>query len=447
MLIRFVVSNFLSFNEEREFSMIAGNFKTHKHHVYALPKLNVLKAAAIYGANGAGKSNLVKSIEYLKDLVIDGEIKKTIDFKKFKLNQANKLIPAKFEIEFYQDNKFYSYGVTLTHHSILEEWLYETGINKEDKLIFERKLTKSNRSTIKIAEKYIKNEKDKFLIELLEDNLLKHNELLVSKSSNLKIKEINILQNWISTKLVVIYPGSRFAGLVKAISSSDRFKALANELLRSFDTGVKGLEIHSMDLEKFLGKDNDDLIKSVIDDIESGESVLLDSNFGQVEVYKEDDKYVVKKVVSTHHDNEGKSVVFDVNEESDGTQRMMDFIPAFDKILHSSSTIIIDEIDQSLHPVLLRTLVEKTMSDTLTKGQLIFTTHESNLLDLDIFRQDEIWFVEKESILGSTQMYSLSDFKPRYDLDIKKGYLKGRFGAIPFLADLKALNWQECNEG
>ena len=81
------------------------------------------------------------------------------------------------------------------------------------------------------------------------------------------------------------------------------------------------------------------------------------------------------------------------------------------------------------------------MANQNTKGQLIFTSHESNLLDLDIFRQDEIWFVEKDNKSGDTKMYSLSEFKPRYDLDIRKGYLKGRFGAIPFLAKLHDLNW------
>lgn len=446
MLIRFVVSNFLSFNEEREFSMIAGNFKTHKHHVYALPKLNILKAAAIYGANGAGKSNLIKSIEYLKELILDGEIGKTIDFKKFKLNKTNKSLPTTFEIEFYQDTKFYAYGVSISNTSILEEWLYETGVNKDDKLVFERKLVKSKKSTIKVADKYIKNEKDKYLIELLEDNLLEHNELLITKSNNLKIKEINTLKKWIATSLVIIHPGSKFAGLGKALTSSEKFRTLATELLCSFDTGVKGLAVQSIELDKFLGKDNEDLKKNVIDELDNGETVILNSSPGQVEAIKEHDKYVVKKVISTHHDNQGKSVIFDVEEESDGTQRIMDFIPAFSSILHSDSTIIIDEIDQSLHPVLLRALVEKTMSDQQTKGQLIFTTHESNLLDLDIFRQDEIWFIEKDSLLGSSHMYSLSEFKPRYDLDIKKGYLKGRFGAIPFLADLQTLNWQEYNE-
>jgi len=128
-----------------------------------------------------------------------------------------------------------------------------------------------------------------------------------------------------------------------------------------------------------------------------------------------------------------------LQEESDGTQRLLDLIPVFYAILNSDITFIIDEIDQSLHPSLLYTLVKKIMDNDATKGQLVFTTHEANLLDLNIFRQDEIWFAEKNKS-GATQLYSLSDYKPRYDLNIRKGYLKGRFGAIPFLGDLKKQN-------
>jgi AAA15 family ATPase/GTPase len=107
-----------------------------------------------------------------------------------------------------------------------------------------------------------------------------------------------------------------------------------------------------------------------------------------------------------------------------------DLIPALHKILREPSTIVIDEIEQSIHVCLLKELVTKIMADTDTKGQLIFTTHESALLDLDLLRQDEIWFAEKDKS-GATRLYSLSEFKPRYDKDIRKGYLQGRFGAVP----------------
>lgn len=442
MFIRFVVSNFLSFNEEKEFNMLAGSFKTHKHHIYDLGKVNVLKAAAIYGANGAGKSNLIKAIEFLQETVQDGGISYSVNDKKFKLNKVNETKPISFEIEFALNKKIYAYGVSFNHTSVVEEWLYESGITNDDKLIFERKISKSGKSSIKIANKYQKTQKQKLLIELMEDNLLKSSELFIGKSEELKIKEIKYARNFIESNIIIIHPSSRFQSLVPALTSSKRFNDFANTMLETFDTGVSELDIEIIDFEKYFGDDDESLKKDLIQQIDSGHNVLVNTNAGGVLVTKEHNKYLVKKVIANHLNNEGNKIPFDLTEESDGTQRLLDFIPAFDGILNSEMSFFIDEIDQSLHPALLKGLINKIMSNENTKGQLIFTTHESNLLSLDIFRQDEIWFTEKNKITGSSQIYSLSDFKPRYDLDIRKGYLKGRFGAIPFLANLEDLNWQ-----
>lgn len=440
MLIRFVVNNFLSFDEEREFNMLAGSFKTHKHHVYQLQKLNLLKAAAIYGANGAGKSNLIKAIRFLQRLVYAGEIEKSVNDKKFRLRGKELDRPIEFEIEFSKDRKTYAYGLSITGTTVVQEWLYETGIDKDDKLIFERKSQK-NKIVINVADKYKKNPKDILLIELMQDNLLKSNELLVSKTDNLKIPEILKFKDWIDNYLIIIFPGSKFTGLTQSISMSKSFKSFANELLQTFDTGVKELDVETMNFEKWIGQEDESLRDELLEDLKDNTAIVFPASSGTVLITKEKGKPVVKKVVSMHHDLNGQPVFFDLNEESDGTQRLLDFIPAFGSILNLDTTFIIDEIDQSLHPVLLRSLVKKVMRDTQTKGQFIFSTHESNLLDLDIFRPDEIWFVEKDKKCNGSKLYSLSEFRPRHDLDIKRGYLKGRFGAIPFLADLENLNW------
>lgn len=443
MLIRFVVNNFLSFSDEKEFNMIAGSFKSHKHHVYDLGKINILKAAAIYGANGAGKSNLIKAIELLQEIIQHGCLTDSINGRKFKLNKTNIDKPTSFEIEFTVEKAIYIYGVSLNHTNINEEWLYESGITADDKLIFERTTRKNGKPLIKLAEKYRKTKKAQLLIELMEDNLLKNNELLIGKTDNLKIEAISAARKWLSEGLVLIYPGSKFQSLVPAISKSKRFKSFANDLLQTFDTGVKELGIETIDFEKYFGEEDEKFRIELIEEISKGDSVLLSTNNGGVLVTKENEKIVVKNVIALHKDQDGNKISFDLTEESDGTQRLLDFIPAFDGILNEDITFIIDEIDQSLHPSLLHSLVHKIMADTNTKGQFIFTTHESNLLDLDIFRQDEIWFTEKDKITNSTHFYSLSEFKPRYDLDIRKGYLMGRFGAIPFLAKLEDLNWHK----
>jgi uncharacterized protein len=444
MLIRFVVSNFLSFGEETEFTMLAGSFKTHKAHVYNMGKIDVLKAAAIYGANGAGKSNLVKAIDFLQETVKNGGISKSVNDKKFKLNKANADKPISLEIEFSIDNKPYSYGFSLTQLSVTEEWLYETGLT-EAKLVFERKQSKNGQPSIKVAEKYRKTKKSQLLFELMEDNLLKNNELLLGKTESLKIDEFNKIRNWIENDLKIIYPKSIFDGLIPRMSASDAFTDFANDLLRTLDTGVNELGIETIDMEKFFGED-EQLKKEIIEELSSdNESITRTTKAGVVLIKKEGKRYVVKKLVALHKDNNGTNVSFDLTNESDGTQRLLDFIPAFEHILARDVTIIIDEIDQSLHPTLLYSLVHKIMTDDQTRGQFVFSTHESSLLDLTIFRQDEIWFAEKNKDTGSTQLYSLSEFKPRYDLDIRKGYLKGRFGAIPFLARLEDLNWHTIN--
>lgn len=179
--------------------------------------------------------------------------------------------------------------------------------------------------------------------------------------------------------------------------------------------------------------------------MKTNKTVEIESQDGTIIATKEKGKNIVKIVVSKHINNKGELINFEINEESDGTKRLLDFIPACEEIINRDCTVLIDEIDQSIHPVLLQRLLEKIMNDNKTRGQLIFTTHESNLLNLEIFRQDEIWFAEKNKEFGSTVFYSLIEFKPRFDLDIRKGYLKGRFGAIPFLADLNTLNWNNKN--
>ncbi|SHE99851.1 AAA family ATPase [Chryseobacterium takakiae] len=444
MLIRFVVENFLSFDKETEFNMLVGNFKNHKNHIYPGP-VKRLRAAAIYGANGAGKSNIVKAIEFMQDIIKNNGIHQIVNNLKFKLNNENKVKPISFEIEFLIGRKAYRYGLSFDNNIILSEWLIESGIKKEDKIIFERSTTVKGKTKIRFHEQFIKNTKQKIIVEILEDNLLKPSETLLSKEFELKIKLLSQVKFKITNQLIIIHPHSRVSNLVVFMTYSLGFHDFSNILLKSFDTGIKELKVETFDFDKFFGEDDEVLKQSIIDDLEFGdtEEITMFHKNKEIMVSKEGNSYTVKKLTSSHIDNKGNSVSFELDEESDGTQRLLDFIPAFNGVLTQDMTFIIDEIDQSLHPALLKAVISKIMSEKYTKGQLIFTTHESNLLDLDIFRQDEIWFVEKDRQSGSSSIYSLSEYKPRYDLDVRKGYLKGRFGAIPFLADLELLKWNE----
>jgi hypothetical protein len=211
----------------------------------------------------------------------------------------------------------------------------------------------------------------------------------------------------------------------------------------SFNIGITELTSEKKDLKEFFGEDNDKELDSLMKDVEESPKKMIglrSNNGDELIVVKEDGKIWVKTLKVGHVGKRDKSVLFNLDEESDGTVRLLDFVPAFKSVISSEKVFIIDEIERSIHPLLIKELVQKFSLDSNTRGQLIFTTHESNLLNQEIFRQDEIWFAEKNKE-GSTDLYSLNDFKEHKTIDIQKGYLNGRYGSIPFLGNLQDLNW------
>ena len=160
------------------------------------------------------------------------------------------------------------------------------------------------------------------------------------------------------------------------------------------------------------------------------------------EEVKGEELYYIKKLLIEHSDKKDAGVQFSLYEESDGTKRVIEYLSMIFEILSPkfNGVYLVDEIERSIHPHLLKEMLKKLVDSEEITGQLIFTTHESNLLDLDLFRQDEIWLTEKNES-GATSFSPMSDYKIRNDLDIRKGYLKGRFGASPMLGNLQNLNW------
>jgi hypothetical protein len=215
--------------------------------------------------------------------------------------------------------------------------------------------------------------------------------------------------------------------------------------LCAYNLGISKIEVEKKTIEEVIGEGNEDTLSAIRDRFaEEKEGFLSFRNSGgdEITIVKENDTLVSKYLKITQADLSGHVAEFNLDELSDGTIRLLDFMPAFWDVVQNRKVYVVDELERSMHPSLAKELITKFSHDKETRGQLIFTTHESNLLDLSIFRQDEIWFAEK-SPLGSTDLYSLSDFKEHHTIDIRKGYLNGRYGAVPFLANLQALNWQD----
>lgn len=445
MLIRFVVSNFFSIGKECEFNMLSAPLKSHPEHIYfnATKRLKVLKGAAIYGANGAGKTNIIRAISFMQDVVKVGSLMPNMSRFKYKLDADIAAKPTVFDVEFEWCKKFYGYHLEVQNDIIIEESLYELGFQKDDKMLFERKYNSSSeRITVSIGEKRGTNVRSKLLASLLADNILDNTKILLSNHSMFNDKKISNAYSWFIDGLQVMFPNTVFPGIAKPLSDSDEFSSFANNIITTLDTGVSKIGIDVISFDKFFREEDTQYKQNLIAQLNNTKGDLpVPLKNGYVYVASIDNNnYVIKKPVTYHKDSNNSYVTFDIKEESDGTRRLLDIIPAIDMYLNKGTTVIVDEIDESLHPSLLKAIMHKIMnSKPADGGQFIVSTHESNLLDYDIYRQDEIWFVEKNS--GSTVLYPLTDFKPRADIQLQKGYLMGRFGAVPFLANLKILNW------
>jgi AAA15 family ATPase/GTPase len=226
--------------------------------------------------------------------------------------------------------------------------------------------------------------------------------------------------------------------------SNDHSKEFTENILKNSNTGIEKLDVQVVEADKFFNYDDDDFKQSIIDKLENKLSDEKEKNkivffYTRNEYYtidKIDGKYFVS-ILKTKHFNSNN--LFEFNEESDGTNRLFELIPAFDGLTREGNMVyIIDELERSLHPILAKELLQLFVNNSHLNSQLIFTTHETHLLDLELFRQDEIWFTEKKAD-GSSSFYPLSDYKPREDKNIRSGYLEGRYGGIPFLGDFSKL--------
>lgn len=451
MLLRFVASNFLSIADEIDFNMFpAPRLKTHPNHVYKTEQVDVLKAAAIYGANGSGKSNLIKGISLLDDLVVEGNISNQNEYH-FKLDTELINSPTRLEIEFKIDNQYFSYGISFKNQVIYEEWLFELdNLNKgESTMIFERSFI-DNKIKLVLHDDYIQSEKDKLRIELYEEEMLENSHLFIHFAHERNFSFTQKIYDWFDN-LRFVLPESKFNVLGRFIHDND-FLNFMNDIFPKFDTGVHGIDLKKQRLRDFEGVEDYDEYESfkkmilqtfVKEDVEFLQ-LQQDDGLQNILIEKDEkDELWVRSCHTKHIDKSNNHILFEFHEESDGTRRLFDLVPIIDFLRNEEFIFVIDEIGRSIHPVILKELVEIIMSEE-TKGQIIFTTHESHLLDLDVFRSDEIWFTEKDKF-GKTSIYPLSDYKPRYDLNIQKGYLNGRFGAIPFLGDLTQLKLEESH--
>ena len=441
MLVRFSIENFLSFNERTFFSMIPGKTRSKAYHKNkAVSNVQTLKFSAIFGANASGKSNLIKSIDFGRKLILGKEKLSSIQNQRFKLTSkpnAN----SRFEYEIQVNGCMYAYGFIISKKSIIEEWLYLITPTKET-LIFERIDEKIKINEEKIS-KYPDDEKEfwNFFI-----NSTKSDKLILSHASQLKINEdyssfkhIKSILNWFKNSLTIVYPNSQSVGIHFELLQNEDLRMMFSKFLSYFDTGINSIEFDTVEpsriripehiltesINELLEKDGEKTT-AILSEPRTGQLVFLRKNGSEVTC----SKMITKRKIC----NTEEYVEFDpTDEESDGTKRLLDLIPLLVDSMDGDNVIIIDEIERSLHPNLVMNFIEFYLDSSRTmanKTQLILATHESGILDQSIIRKDEVWFIAKAQD-GSSHLSSLEEFKVRFDKELRKNYLIGRFNGIP----------------
>ncbi|MBI4649787.1 ATP-binding protein [Candidatus Desantisbacteria bacterium] len=424
MLLQFKVGNFLSFNDPVTFSMVASSIKEHKDtNVFVEKKINLLKSAAIYGANASGKSNLIKALSFMKRFVFisSKEMQATEKIKviNFKLSTETENKPSFFEIIFIYEDIIYKYGFEVDSDTVRKEWLFQTKAGREAKLF-----TREN-SDFEIGSYF--NE-GKGL-----ENKTRNNALFLSVVAQFNGEFSTKIIKWFEKlKIISGLDDEGYKGFSIDKIKDLEFKNKILNFLKIADFSIEDLSLNEIKINKEnLPKDMPEEFKAML--------LKKEGDLISVEIQTFHKKYdLSKKFFSLEK--------FDLDdEESEGTKKFFAISAPIINTLWKGHTLIIDELDSRLHPVLTQHIIKLFNSSdiNISNAQIIFASHDTNLLNKEFLRRDQIWFTEKDKY-GATNLYSLVDYKLeknkiRNDALYSKNYILGKYGAIPYVGNFKSL--------
>lgn len=447
MLIRFAVENYNSFKGQQIFSMAAGKQTRHATHCVNVNGKRLLKSSFFFGANASGKSNFVRALDFMRRVTLVGTDAMRYNDRFFRIDSAYKEKPGVFQIDFIVGKTVFSYGFAINYlkREVYAEWLYRLDPSESEICIFEREQGKTIKTDLRL------DKTSKLRFEIYREDL-KSNELFLNQVGNKKIDENSGLYDFVIAyewfkNIIVVYPGSHAGNknnfFLNQASNTDSMI----DMLRAFDTGIEEIKKGKQLAEKAFSFLPDDIQKDVLNDLEqtmrseSSDKARCTVEIAgyQFEISVEDGEMYAEKIMLDHGNPEE---LFELSDESDGTKRLFDLIPLYEAG-QNGKIIVIDELDRSFHSKLTEEYIKRFFEITKEKPcQLICTTHDLNLMDLRILRQDEIWFIEREQD-HSSKIYSLSDYKQRFDKNILNDYLIGRYGAVPCFQDKE---WQVDSE-
>ena len=421
MLIEFKVTNFRSVKETQTLSMVAGNglkdraleSNTFESGITNFPKL--VRSSVIYGPNASGKSNLIAAITFMENMVRESareaQVGESIEIAPFRLDAATREKDTEFEIHFIAENVRYQYGFSLNAQRITSEWLIAYPHGSPQRW-FERQYDVVNK---KYEYEFKPSFAEKARQERADQTIA--NNLYLSVAVQKNSQQLLPVFTWFQKKLNYILSMNHLGdGRTSRMCQDTEGKKEVLAFMNEAGIGVKDFRVDkvSFTLNDLPADFPDEFKQKLLKDMEG--HVSFDTKF-------------------LYQSNDTKELIpFDLSDESDGTRALFSFVVPWLEMIKNDEIVFVDEIDTSLHPLLVHHLV-KLLNCSKSKAQLVFTTHDTTLLSQRIMRTDQVWFVEKDQ-LQSTQLYSLADFSPRKNEALEKGYLSGRYGAIPFLSEL-----------
>ena len=424
MLLRFSISNFLSFYEKVSFDMFPNQNRVRfPEHIYQ-QEIPLLKESALYGPNGSGKSNFIKAAGFMKMFLTDKDFLQQVDVNRYRyrLTEVNDK-PIVLEMEFSAKGKYYVYVVKIGK-SVTEE-LFVSGIGKKkDEMVFKREGSR-------LESKYVDNQTsaEKLLsMNPMSSVLPMNNEFPIFNS-----EDVTTVFRWFKENVEVVDITSKIPVLIHLMATDVKLQQFANDMLTNCDLNINNFSVQEHTFDEWIEKHRESGLESIIEkhlkDVGSGLEFGHDMR-NEFNVYKDSDgTRKVQEFAFKQLGVGGYEGVMDILSQSDGTVRMLTLIPAFYDALFNEKTVFVDEIENSIHPNLIFEMV-KYYSSKRSNGQLIYTTHLSKLMDQqELLRLDEYWIVRKES--GQTKMRSLSEFSIHNTIKIENGYLQGRYGGVP----------------
>jgi hypothetical protein len=414
MLVEFRVENFRSLRQEQMLSLVASKDKTLldtntvSTGLKAAPVL--LRSAAIYGANASGKSNLIKALQYMRGVVAESatviQPGQAFAVQPFRLDPQSAKEPTAFEVTFIVDSIRYQYGFSMTHERIVSEHLLVYKAFKPQRWYERRYDTQTGKDVYEFGSG-LKGPKH------LWEGATRPNALFLSMAVQLNSDALRPVFDWLVNGLVIFNEQVKLSPQVsiQMLQQADGRRAIC-DFLSAADISISDIEVVTRKVP--------------------GQAVHFDLVAGKTEVRHEE---IEEHQVRFSHVTEQGQATFDLTDESNGTRNLLFLTGPVLDILRKGLTLVIDELDTSLHTLLVRELVRLFHQPEINPAgaQLIFTTHDTSLLDApDLLRRDQIWFVEKDPHQAST-LVALSEFSPRKHEALERGYLMGRYGGIPLL--------------